>query len=59
MAYSWTAYGNVTLIESTLAYLGVDKVRDDVADSAYLNIASDEQLAAAVIKFDFTGSLAN
>ena len=53
MAYTWTTYADVGLVESSLAYLGVDNVRDDLANSTYLNIASDEQLAAAGIKFDF------
>ena len=53
MAYTWTTYADVALVESSLAYLGVDSVRDELANSTYLNIASDEQLAAAGIKFDF------
>ena len=53
MAYTWTTYADVALVESSLAYLGVDNVRDELANSTYLNIASDEQLAAAGIKFDF------
>jgi hypothetical protein len=50
MSYTWTDYANVALVESDLAYLGVDNVRDTVFSTS--NVQTDEQLAAAGIKFD-------
>lgn len=48
------SYTNVALVESDLAYLGVVNVRDNLVDSS-----SQEQLAAAGIKFDFIIPLIN
>ena len=53
MGYTWTAYGNVALVESSLTYLGVDLVRDKLESPAYVNTAAYYELAAAGIKFDF------
>src|SRR5579864_197991 len=53
MGYTWTAYGDVALVESSLAYLGVDLVRDKLESPAYVNTAAYYELAAAGIKFDF------
>ena len=50
MSYTWTPYANVGTVESDLAYLGVDHVRDELVSNA---LTSYEELAAAGIKFDF------
>ncbi len=53
LPYTWTAYGDIALVESSLAYLGIDHVRDKLENSAYVPTANYEQLAADGIKFDF------
>ena len=47
----WSNYANTTLVESELAYLGIDQVRDKFVD--WSNLQSEyAQLAAAGVKFD-------
>ncbi len=53
LAYTWTAYGDISLVESSLAYLGINQVRDKLENPDYVSTASYEQLAANGIKFDF------
>ena len=46
MGYYWTLYNDVTLVESDLAYLGVNQVRDKLLD--WSNVQKNyQQLAAA------------
>jgi hypothetical protein len=53
MEYTWTAYGDIPLVVSSLSYLGIDNVRDKLESPAYVNTADYTQLAADGIKFDF------
>ena len=52
MGFTSTPYGNVAAVESDLAYLGIDHVRDSLLDWPGVQ-TSYQQLAAAGIKFDF------
>lgn len=51
MGYDWTLYNDVALVESDLAYLGVNHVRDELLN--FSNQTTYQQLAADGIKFDF------
>src|ERR1700719_4398463 len=48
MSYTWTSYGNVQVVENSLAYIGVDNLRDKLVGQT-----QDQQLASAGYKFDF------
>ncbi|WBL80344.1 Ig-like domain-containing protein [Bradyrhizobium xenonodulans] len=50
---NWTVYENICLVESSLAYLGVDTVRDGSMFSTAHAQAAYSQLATDGIKFDF------
>jgi hypothetical protein len=53
MAYTWTSYADVALVNSDLAYLGMDHVRDKLESPAYVSTSVYNQLAADGIKFVF------
>lgn len=52
MAYTWTSFNNVSLVETSLAYIGVDNVRDKLLDWSDVQ-TNYQQLADAGYKFDF------
>ena len=52
MGYTWTSYNNVGLVETSLAYIGVDNVRDKLLDWSNVQ-ANYAQIADAGYKFDF------
>jgi hypothetical protein len=53
MGYLNTAYANTSLVESSLAYLGIDHVRDGIPQLNSANFAGEKALAAAGYKIDF------
>jgi hypothetical protein len=53
LGYLNTAYANTSLVESSLAYLGIDHIRDSIPELNSLNAAGEKALAAAGCKIDF------
>jgi hypothetical protein len=51
--YSNTVYADTSLVESDLAYLGTNNVRDGINAIGAYNSVGEEALAAAGYKFDF------
>jgi Ca2+-binding RTX toxin-like protein len=52
MAYTWTPYGDVTLVENSLAYLGIVNVRDNLYPKPIAE-AAFQSMADLGYKFDF------
>ena len=52
MGYTWTLYNNVGLVETDLAFIGVDNVRDKLLDWSTVQ-SNYAQIADAGYKFDF------
>ncbi len=52
-AFNWTIYGNTSLVENSLSYLGVSNVRDQLQNTG--NAALFQQIHNATgVKFDFS-----
>ena len=51
--FNWTVYGNTSLVESALKYLGVSNVRDQISNTGTVPVFQQIHNATGV-KFDFT-----